>query len=205
MSMKPKTKSQKPVRKNVPLDIKDHPVKNEFVAGKEVISEPEEIQKVVTPKKQLPKELEDYKWKAGQTGNPSGRPKDTLKALGMRIAQLKAGKVLKPKEQKYLQDLGLDTADMSVITFIMAQLATSRDPAKISMFLERVYGKVPNININAEISTALVTRFRSKFTDAELERIVSGEEALEILLDKIPDVADVQPQDEVVDAEEDEG
>lgn len=164
----------------------------------EMIEDVQEIQQV-SPEKQLRKDLEPYKWQPGQSGNPSGRPKDPLKAIGLRIAQLKVGKTLKPKEQKYLQDFGLEMADLTTIEFIMAQLATSRNPAKIQMYLERTFGSVPRINLNAQISENLVQRFGSKFTDAELERIKSGEDALEILLDKLPDVdrvIDVEPEDD---------
>lgn len=123
----------------------------------------------------------------GQSGNPSGRPPDVLKAIGLRIAQLKANKVLKPNELKMLEDLGIDTASVTVIEALMAQLAMSKNPIKQQMYMERVFGKVPNINLNAQISESIVTRFKSKFTDAELERIVNGEDALEILLEKLPD------------------
>lgn len=200
-------------KRNVPLSINKHPIRTRKVQDKvqpevktqevkvspEIITDYQEIEKVVSPQKHLREDLEGYKWKPGQSGNPSGRPKDELKAIGLRIAQLRTGKILKPKEMQYLKDLGMDTADMRVIEFIMAQLATSRNPQKIEMFLDRVYGKAPNININAEISASLVTRFKSKLTDAELERIASGEDALEILLEKLPDVDNSEK--EFVDAE----
>jgi hypothetical protein len=170
------------------------PSKKGFVEV-EVIEE-----QVETPKKQLREDLEPYKWKKGQTGNPRGRPKDPLKAIGLRIAQLKAHKVLTPEEEKYIQALGLETADLKVIEHIMVSLAMSSNPAKVEMFLDRVYGKVPNININAEISATLVAKFRNKFTDAELERIASGEDALDVLISKLPDVD--HDEDEIVEAEE---
>ena len=137
----------------------------------------------------------------GTVPNPHGRPKDPLKALGLRIAQLKMNKVLNEKEEKYIQDLGMDTADLKVIEHIMLSLATSGHPAKLEMFLDRVYGKVPNININTEMSAILVSKFRAKFTDAELQRIVSGEDALEVLISKLPDV---DQSYEIIDAEDDE-
>jgi len=191
-------KSKKPKFKNDPVPIDE---KSEFKVQGEVISDYQEIKKVGSPKKQLPKELEEYKWKPGQTGNPKGRSPDLVKSIAKRIAQLKAGKILSPKELQKLKKLGIADADITVIESIIVDWATSTNPIKQQMYIERLAGKVPNININAEISTALVSRFRSKFTDAELERIASGEDALEVLVDKLPDADTISGDDEVVDAE----
>ena len=142
----------------------------------------------------------------GQSANPSGRAPDMVKGIAMRLGQLKAGKILSEKELEKLKRLGLDAADITVIESIVLDWATSTNPLKQQMYIERVAGKVPNININAEVSAAIVSKFRNKFTDAELERIGAGEDALEMLLEKIPDVPDVQPHsrynEEIVDADQ---
>ena len=141
----------------------------------------------------------------GQSANPSGRAPDVVKAIAKRIAQLKAGKILGEKELDKLRRLGLDHADITVIESIILDWATSTNPIKQQMYIERIAGKVPNININAEVSAAVVSKFRNKLTDAELERIGAGEDALEILLEKIPDVPDIQysqGDEEIIDASE---
>lgn len=145
----------------------------------------------------------EYRFKPGQSGNPSGRPRDIVREIGKRIASAKANKSLKPKERKVAEDLGFDTNDLTLLEHIMLSLATSKNPLKIQMFFERVYGKVPNININAEVNAALVTRFRSKFTDAELEDIASGSNPMDILLDKLPDIDDAPRLDaNIIDVDE---
>jgi len=145
--------------------------------------------------------------KPGQSGNPGGRTPDLVKGIAMRLGQLKAGKILSEKELVKLEKLGLDEADITVIESIVLDWATSTNPIKQQMYIERVSGKVPNININAEVSAAVVGKFRNKLTDAELERIGAGEDALEILLEKLPDVPDIQVQnglddEEIIDASE---
>lgn len=176
--------------------------RGEFVIGEEVIETEQSIQ--VSGKKQGRNPPEEYRFKPGQSGNPSGRPKDLLRSIGMKIAQKKAVKILSKEELELVRNLDMNPNDITVIEAVMTLLATSTNKDKLELFMDRTFGKVPNININAEISTALVTRFRSKFTDAELQRIASGEEALEILLEKLPDVENVQVEDEVIEVEEDE-
>jgi len=195
--------------KNVPLSIEDHPIKN-FVFGQEVVTEPQEIQQVSVDKQQRLREhaetvLKPYQFLPGESGNPSGRPPDLVKGIAMRMGQLKAGAILSEKELDKLKKLGLATADITVIESIVLDWATSTNPIKQQMYIERVAGKVPNININAEVSAAVVSKFRDKLTDAELERIGAGEDALEILLEKIPDVPDIQysqGDEEIIDASE---
>lgn len=140
--------------------------------------------------------LAQTKWKPGQSGNPSGRPNDFVKGIALRIAQLRANKILTDKEQIKLEKLGIASADITVLESLILDWATSKNPIKQQMYLERIAGKVPNINLNAQMSEELVTRFKSKLTDSELERIAGGEDAFQILLDKLPDADD----DDVIDA-----
>jgi hypothetical protein len=195
------TRKLKRKYKNIPLDIDDHPIgKNGSVHKKDTSKDASPVQSPteVSPSKQRQLDaLIPYKFKPGQTGNPSGRPKDVLRAIGQRIAKASVKRYLTKDERQLAEDLDFKPDEINMIESIMLSLATSKNPAKIEMFLERVYGKVPNININAEISAALVARFRAKFTDAELERIASGDDALEVLVDKLPDI-----NEDVVDAEE---
>lgn len=121
-----------------------------------------------------------------------------LKEIGKRIAKASVRRYLNKEEREIAEQLEMNPDDMNMVESIMLSLATSKRPEKIAMFLERVYGKVPNLNINAQISESLVARFRSKLTDAELERIGAGEDTLQILLDKLPDVNE---DEEIVDAE----
>jgi len=139
-------------------------------------------------RRKLPDAAAPYKWKPGVSGNPGGRPVDIVKQIGLRLATKRVGKAMSKKERKLAQDMDIDPDDLSMLEGLMLSLAMSSNPIKNALFLERTFGKVPNININQEISEDLVGRYKSKFTDAELERIGSGESALEILIDKIPDV-----------------
>jgi hypothetical protein len=133
-----------------------------------------------------------HAWKPGQSGNPAGRPVgsgDPLKEIGRKLAEKRIRLGLKTKELRELQHMGLLESideEMSLAEAIMLQLAVSGNPAKLEMYLERAYGKVPNKNIN-ENSGFDWTRYVGKFTDAELERIKSGEDPLQILVSKIPD------------------
>ena len=99
----------------------------------------------------------------------------------MQIAERKIK--LPAKRKKYL---GLDKNETTVLESIVTDWAMSLNPVKQQMFIERIFGKVPNININQNLD--IVVRFRRKFTDSELQVIASGGDALQILLDKIPDV-----------------
>ena len=172
---------------------KSNSVKSEFVVGKKVIVDKQPIQQITVDKQQRLREhaetvLKPYQFTPGESGNPHGRPKDIVKEIGRRIARTKVGKVLSTKERKFAADLDIKPDDMTILQNIMLELSMSRNPQKIELFLDRTFGKVPNININAEISASLVARYRTKFTDAELEQIASGEDALDILMQKIPDV-----------------
>lgn len=205
---KAKTKSQsKSQKKNVPLDIEQHPVKKpkseETLFGRAVtdpsVSEQQEaVDKQLKLVEHAKTVLKPYQFQKGESGNPNGRPKDVLKEIGKRIAAQSMKRVLSKEERQIAADLDFNPDDITMVETIMLHLATSRNPAKIEMFLDRVYGKVPNLNVNTQISESLVARFRSKLTDAELERIGAGEDALQILLDKLPDVN----EEDVIDAEE---
>jgi len=148
--------------------------------------------------------LAPHQFKPGHTGNPNGRPRDPVKEIGKRIARARAGKTLTDKERRIAKELGFDTEDITVLEQLMLGLAMSKNPNKIALYLERTYGKVPNININAEVNAALVTKFRSKFTDAELEAIAEGANPMELLFDKLPDVDDAprlgEDDEDVIDA-----
>lgn len=141
-------------------------------------------------KRTLPAEAVPYQFKPGQSGNPNGRPKDPVKEIGKRIARARATKALSEKERRRAEDLGFDPNDITLLEHLMLQLATSKNPYKVALYLERTFGKVPNININAEVNAALITKFRRKFTDAELESIADGANPMDILFEKLPDVDD---------------
>jgi hypothetical protein len=143
--------------------------------------------------------IQQYKFKPGQTGNPLGRPPDPVKEIGKRIAAARMDKVLKAEERELATQLGFNAADMTLLEHLMVGLATSRNPMKIELFLKRTFGNVPNININAEVSAQLVSRFKSKFTDSELEAIGDGASAMDILFDKLPDVD--QDDEDTIDGE----
>ena len=136
------------------------------------------------------KNIAPYKFKPGESGNPSGRTPDILKGIALRLAQLKIGKILSAKQRKVLKNLGLEETNITMIEGIMLDWATSSNPVKQQLFAERLAGKVPNVNINAEVNAQLVTKFRNKLTDGELSRIAAGEDALDILLEKLPDVVE---------------
>lgn len=189
--MPKKQKRSQKVIHQYPKDIKDAKV------APEVITDQAEITQVPAWKQRQLDALKPYKFKPGQSGNPSGRAPDIVKGIAMRIAQLQVGKILDEKEIDKLKKLGLDSADMTVIENIILDWATSGNPIKQQMYIERISGRVPNVNINAEINAGLVTKFKNKFTDSELEAIAGGANAMDILFDKLPDVE----EDNTIDGE----
>jgi len=179
--------SQRDGQKNEPLDIADYPIGKAKVAP-EIVSDAQEIAEVPAWKQRQLDALKPYKWQSGQSGNPSGRSPDMVKGIALRIAQLQAGKILSDVEQEKLRRLNIDSADITVLEAIIIDWATSQNPIKQQLYVERVAGKVANINLNAEISAGLVTRFKNKLTDSELEAIANGADAMDILFDKLPDI-----------------
>ena len=147
-----------------------------------------------TKEEQEPKKARVYgkPWPKGVSGNPAGRPPgthDPVKELGRRIADSPILALVPEKQRKRMKRLGLLTnEDITVIETMIIDLATSRDHAKQAMFLDRVYGKVPNVNLNQNADFDW-TKYVDKFTDEELERIKQGESPLDILIGKIPDAA----------------
>lgn len=143
------------------------------------------------------KQMKHTNWLPGQSGNPAGRPTgssnkyDPLKQIGMQLAFTNASLILTPKQRKLAKKLGYAPGDVKLIEALMIHLATSGNPNKIQLFLERTFGKVPNINIHAEYNASLVQRFSNKLTDSELEAIAEGADVLDILLSKLPDVDEV--------------
>jgi len=143
--------------------------------------------------------LVPYHYKKGQSGNPSGRQKDVVRAIGQQIAARKISKALKPKEREMAEQMGFDTSEITLLENLMLKLAMSANPMKVALFLERTFGKVPNININAEMDATLVARFRQKFTDSELQAIANGESPMDILFEKLPDIDESPMSDDMVD------
>lgn len=144
--------------------------------------------------KQEPKRRPDGTYEEGQSGNPAGRPLgsvDPVKEIGRKIAARRIAAKIPTKLRNQLKKAGVEVDDIEQLTMldlIMEQLASSSNPAKLQMFLERTYGKVPNVNVNTNQNVDFVVRYASKFTDAELEAIKEGADALEILVSKLPDV-----------------
>lgn len=144
-------------------------------------------------------------WKPGQSGNPLGKPRgarNTLKDVGQRIAGSRAYGLLSAKQRNLANSMGFNADEITIIEALMLNLATSANPNKIALFLERTYGKVPNINLNAQLNENLITRFRSKLTDSELEEVANGADVLEILLSKLPDADDSAETGQIIDAGE---
>jgi hypothetical protein len=140
-------------------------------------------------------------WVPGQSGNPAGKPvgaknknKDPLKQIGLQLAYTNASLTLTPKQKRIAKQLGYAPGDVRLIEALMIHLATSGNPNKIALFMERTFGKVPNINLNAQYSEDLIKRFRSKLTDSELEAIAEGADVLEILFAKLPDADDTESE-----------
>lgn len=117
------------------------------------------------------------------SGRPAGAV-DPVKEIGRKIAEqrIKIGLPVKIRKR-----LGLDADEMTILEGIMMELATSNNPAKLQMFLERTYGKVANVNVNQNSSFDFM-KHADKFTDAELEAIKDGADPLDILFSKLPSV-----------------
>jgi CRISPR/Cas system-associated protein endoribonuclease Cas2 len=112
---------------------------------------------------------------------------DPLKEIGRKIAEKRIEAGLTVKQRNLLKKAGYVLEDLSVIEAIMIELASSSNPAKIQMYLERTYGKVANINVNQNSQFDFM-KHANKFTDAELEAIKAGADPLDILFAKLPDV-----------------
>jgi hypothetical protein len=190
---KPKPKThQKTVEKQLepsPADTSSPSVPTVPATGGDIPFDPD-AEKLAKLREHARTVLAPYQFQPGHTGNKNGRPRDIVKDVGKMIANKRAGKALSDRERKLAEDLDMNPNEITMLEQIMLSLATSKNPLKIALFLERTYGKVANININAEVNTALVMRFRSKFTDAELEDIADGANPMDILFDKLPDVDD---------------
>lgn len=141
------------------------------------------------------KNVRPHLWKPGQSGNPSGRPRNVVKEVGERIALTNASRALNTKQKKLARDMGFNPKEITLIEALMLTLATSANPMKVALYLERTFGKVPNVNLNAQLSENLVQRFKSKLTDSELEAIGEGADVFEILLDKLPDASEDESED----------
>lgn len=124
--------------------------------------------------------------------NREGRPvgsRDPLKEIGLRIAKMQIAKGIPVKQQRKLRKMGIDIdQNFTMLESIMIELATSGNPAKLQMYLERTFGKVANVNMNYSAENIKFEKYRKKFTSSELEEIASGANWLEMLLDKIPDI-----------------
>lgn len=122
--------------------------------------------------------------------NPAGRPPgsvDPLKEIGRKIAESRMQLKMTVAQRRELQKAGLLDDDTTLIEQVMALLATSSNPVKIQMFMERLYGKVANVNVNQNSQFDFM-KHANKFTDAELESIKVGADPLDILFAKLPDV-----------------
>jgi hypothetical protein len=122
----------------------------------------------------------------GQSGNPNGRPpgsKDYLREL-LDVVSTHEIKITRARQKK----LGIDKDTLTTLEHILLDWATSLSPAKQAMFIERMFGGVPRVNVNQNQSNFDFMKYASKFTDAELEAIKNGSDPLEILVAKLPDV-----------------
>lgn len=126
--------------------------------------------------------------------NTAGRPAgsgDPLREIGKKIAETRINTGVPTALRRKLKKAGVnidDTAKLTMIELIMIELAASGNPAKLQMFLERTYGKVANININQQREFDF-KKWKSKFTDSELEQILEeNADPFELLFAKLPDV-----------------
>lgn len=125
----------------------------------------------------------------GVSGNPSGKPVGAKPNPVKEILEVIANHEIKITRARQKR-LGIDKDKLTTLEHIFLDWATSLSPAKQQMFIERVIGKVPNVNLNTNQNIDIVSKFKSKFTDSELESIAGGADALEILLSKLPDVSE---------------
>ncbi len=133
----------------------------------------------------------------GVSPNPSGRPRgsgDPIREIGKKIAESRVKLKLSRADRKALVEAGLiddeSQKDVALIEQLMLTLALSSNPVKNKEFLDRTFGRTANVNINTNQSLDVVSKYRDKFTDSELDLISSGADPLEILIGKIPDIPD---------------
>lgn len=72
---------------------------------------------------------------------------------------------------------------------ILLDWSTSNSPQKQELFMAYAYGRVPQVNVNQNM-TMLLRQYGDRLTDAELDRVKAGESPLDILISKLPKIAD---------------
>lgn len=103
-------------------------------------------------------------------------PKD-VKELNEEIAKVFAEEVSDRSGNK-----------MSKIRASINQLLLNKNPSGATYIHDRYFGKIPNVNLNTNQNIDIVSKFKDKLTDSELEAISNGADALEILLKKLPTI-----------------
>lgn len=119
-------------------------------------------------------------------GRPTGSV-DPVKDLAKKIAEKRISLGLNARQRKQLEKQGFVIEEITILERILLDWATSNNVNKQEKFIERVAGKVPNVNQNQNSSFDFM-KHADKFTDAELEAIRDGADPLEILFSKLPSI-----------------
>jgi hypothetical protein len=130
--------------------------------------------KIKTDKRKAPRSA----WKAGQSGNPGGRPKNavSLTAIARDYLALEPkaiGQQLTRLASRYNQlGQGATMAQYIMGSFLLA-LANDPQPGNMRELWRRIDGEVASLNIDV-----------STLTDYQLERLANGEDVYSVLANR---------------------
>lgn len=101
-------------------------------------------------KKQLPKEMEQYKWKPGESPNPGGRPK---------------GKSITASLRRLIEE-GSNADDMALVLYNLAQAGGRSQVEALKELLNRTDGKVLDTHrIEGDVPVTIVYKLKESKED----------------------------------------
>ena len=88
------------------------------------------------------------RWKPGQSGNPGGKPKAKITIDSIRRIIEKLSFLSREELQKIVSDPQTPMIELQFAS-IMAQAAKTGDFSRLNFLMERMVGKVANVNVSA--------------------------------------------------------